>query len=70
MAQETQTSDGFKAKFLADQARIIAGQATKALAEIQRAGIETKPLAPFPLHKTERTAVAGLKPVPTGWDRK
>jgi hypothetical protein len=60
MAQDKQTSDNFKAKFLADQATIFASQATKALAEVQQAGVESKPLVPFPLHKTERTAVAGL----------
>jgi hypothetical protein len=60
MARKKQPSNDFAAQFLADEVERITDHVAKALAVIQQAGIETKPLVPFPLDKTERATVASL----------
>jgi len=54
MARKKQSSEDFKAQFLADQLAAITDHATKALAGIRQADVETKSLVPFPLDKQER----------------
>ena len=60
MARKKQSSDDLIARLLAREVATITDHVAKALAVIQQAGIETKPLVPFPLDKTERATVAGL----------
>src|SRR5512140_3794729 len=60
MAGKKQSSDDIAAQFLAHEVAAITDHVAKALAVIQQAGIETKPLVPFPLDKTQRATVAGL----------
>ena len=60
MTGKKPTGDSIRAQVLAGEAARMRDHAAKALVEVQKAGIETRPLVPFPLHKTERTAVAGL----------
>ncbi len=64
MARTKLTSDDVRTQVLARQAAILADHVAKALAVIQQARIETEPLLPFPLDKSERGMLAGLTALP------
>jgi len=64
MARKKLTSDNVRTQVLARQATILAEHVAKALAVVQQARIETKPLLTFPLDKSEREMLAGLTALP------
>ncbi len=64
MARKELTDQEIKVQILAGAAARMHGSAAKSLAAAQEAGIETKPLVPFPLDRTERTTLAELTALP------
>lgn len=63
MPRRDPSDDAIRAKVLAGEARLLARDAAKLLEAVQKTHTETKPVAPFPLDKYERTAVAELAAV-------
>lgn len=70
MTRKKLASDNIRTQVLARQATILAEHVAKALAVIRQAQIETEPLLPFPLDKSERELLAGLTALPARLRKK
>ena len=70
MARKKLTDEDLRAQILAGEVARLRESAAKSLAAAEEVGIETKPLVPFPLDKTERAMLAGLTGLPDQLQKK
>lgn len=70
MARKKLTDEDMRAQILAGVAARMRESAAKSLAAAHEVGIESKPLVPFPLDKTERAMLAGLAGLPDQLQKK